>query len=362
MLPRLLRPPRGLHRVLGYFGAWLALGGGIVYLLLAPDPGRRLEAGGLAALLALLFAFIGLAAHYPCRATPLVGAGAARLLLTHGLAAIFSSSLWLLVGQLGVRARAAFGTDDLARLFEARRPALLALGALFYLLAAALHYVLLALEERELARRRELKLEVAAREAELAALRAQVNPHFLFNTLNSLAFLCGSDPKAARAMSIALGDFLRASLESGRERRVPLEREIELAHSYVALERFRFGERLGFEVVMALDAQGVPVPALLLQPLVENAVRHGVASLAAGGTIELRAERKGPELHVTVTNPYDPARPATGKRTGFGLAGAEERLRLAYGRAARCQKRGDGGIFVVEVTLPIEAPDADPVG
>ncbi|HEX4952763.1 MAG TPA: histidine kinase [Thermoanaerobaculia bacterium] len=362
MLPRLLRRPRGLDRALGYFGAWLVLGGGIVYLLLAPGEGRQLQAAGLAALLALLFAFIGLAAYYPCRATPLVGAGALRLVLTHALAALFSSSLWVLVGQLAVRAQTALGPDELARLFTARRPALLALGVLFYLLAAALHYVLLALEERELARRRELKLTVAAREAELAALRAQVNPHFLFNTLNSLASLCGSDPKAARAMSIALADFLRASLEIGREKRVPLEREIELAHSYVALERFRFGERLGFEVVMALEAQGVSVPALLLQPLVENAVRHGVASLTEGGTIELKAERKGAQLQVTVTNPYDPGRPATGKRTGFGLAGAEERLRLAYGRSARCVKRGDGGIFAVEIILPIEGADADPAG
>ena len=158
---------------------------------------------------------------------------------------------------------------------------------LLFLLSLAVHYVLLAFEAAREAERRQLELEILAREAELRALRAQIDPHFLYNSLNSISALTGSDAPGARRMCLLLADFLRNTLEVSARQRIPLAEELALAERYLSIEQVRFGSRLRIERRVDETAPACLVPPLLLQPLVENAVTHGIARLLEGGVIRL---------------------------------------------------------------------------
>jgi hypothetical protein len=308
---------------------------------------------------------MGLAAWYVCRATPWDARRPFEVLGTQGLAAVLSSGVWVGLGRLAAAAleRAVPWPGAGAR-FAGEAPWLFALGVPVYLLAAAVYYAVLAVERSRAAERQALEAEIKAREAELRALRAQLDPHFLFNSLNTLAALAVSDPQGARKMAILLAEFLRRSLRAGDRESIPLGEELAHAASYLAVERARFGDRLVFELAVDDAARSCAVPPLLLQPLVENAVRHGIAQLLEGGAIRLAARRDEGTLSIAVENPRDPDQPAS-RGGGIGLANVEARLRARYGSAARLAVSSPPGRFRVEITLPAaeaatEAADGRP--
>jgi len=218
-------------------------------------------------------------------------------------------------------------------------------------MAMAIHYLMLAFEASRESERRVLHSEVSTREAELRALRAQLNPHFLFNSLNSINALVGSDPEGARRMCESLGDFLRRTLALGSRDAVTLNEELSLVDRYYEIESVRFGERLRMERFIETGAERCLVPPLLLQPLVENAVTHGVAHVLEGGTVRVRAHRRGSGLTITVDNPCDPDRPP-GRGTGLGLRNVRERLDSAYGSDAFVTTEERDGRFVVTLEMP----------
>jgi two-component system sensor histidine kinase AlgZ len=201
---------------------------------------------------------------------------------------------------------------------------------------------------------------VLAREAELRALRAQIDPHFLFNSLQSISALTTADPAAARRMCLLLADFLRDTLALGARPRIPLGSELSLARRYLAIEQVRFGDRLRVEIAVAPDAEACGVPPLLLQPLVENAVTHGIAHLLEGGTVRVRAERRAASLVIDVENPSDPDRP-DGRGTGLGLRNVRQRLHSVYADDGMLQTEETGGRFIARLQLPLveTEPEAD---
>jgi LytS/YehU family sensor histidine kinase len=265
---------------------------------------------------------------------------------------VLSAGLWLLLGQGW-----AFSLDRLgvfpgaAEPYARSMPALFGLGLPLYLVAVVLHYLLLAVEESRAAESQALEDRVLAREAELRALKAQLDPHFLFNSLNAVAALAGSDPGAARKMAILLSEFLRRSLALGGHAAIPLAEELAHATSYLAVERVRFGDRLAVEEAIEEASRGCLVPPLVLQPLVENAVRHGVAQLLEGGVIRIEARVAAGRLSLAVENPCDPGHPAP-RGGGVGLANVAARLAARHGEAARLAVTAPPGRFRVEITLP----------
>jgi hypothetical protein len=353
MHPILTQPRRlGL-----YLLAWLCAGGLLSLALAVAEGGSTLEGLALGLPLGLAFAFISLGAWYPVRAAPLRAAGAPRHLATHGGAALLSSAAWCLFGlglARGLGRLPAFA--GAAERYQATLPFLYPVGVLLYLLAVAVHYLLVIFEESRQAERRALGLQILAREAELRALRAQINPHFLFNSLNSISALTLEDPPGARRMCELLGEFLRQSLRLGARERIPLADELALAAGFLAVARVRFGPRLRVSERVEDAARGVLLPPLLLQPLVENAVTHGVAQLLDGGEVLLAARREGPRLLLEVENDCDPERPRRAG-TGLGLENVRRRLEETWGRDARLEVREQEGRFRVEMTLPAdEAP------
>jgi sensor histidine kinase YesM len=348
-----------MHPILGdrrrlalYLLAWFP-----VALLLAV--GLRRDVGWLPALLfflplCLAYAFITLSSWYVCRVFPLDSrtTTSGTLTVVHVLAGVLVSAVW--VGMAGAWSRTIDffgGGRDAGGLFEEQQLTLFAIGALLFWMAAAVHYLLIAFEASREAETRALELNLLAREAELKALRAQIDPHFIFNSLHSISALTASDPAAARRMCILLADFLRDTLRLGANRHIPLADEFALAERFLAIEQIRLGPRLHITRETDDEATACLVPPLLLQPLVENAVVHGVAQLVDGGTIRMAASRVGPTLTITLENPCDPDRART-RGVGLGLDLLRKRLANQFGALDAVQAAEREGSFRVEVRIP----------
>jgi signal transduction histidine kinase len=208
------------------------------------------------------------------------------------------------------------------------------------------------------ARAKELRayeLEARLAEARLETLKAQLRPHFLFNTLNAISAFVEKDPKVARRMTAHLGDLLRHSLESSNRNEVPLAEELATVDDYLAIQQIRFAGRLIVEREVAPDTLGASVPGFLLQPLIENAVEHGLLEKPGEGHILLRVERSDGLLRLTVRDDGVGLPAAESERTtGFGLKNVRERLQALYGEKGRLSLTNGAGVTVT-VTLPWRA-------
>jgi signal transduction histidine kinase len=207
-------------------------------------------------------------------------------------------------------------------------------------------------------RQRTAEAEALAREAQLQALRYQLNPHFLFNTLNTISTLVTEgDAPAANRMLSHLARFLRVTLDGVEADQIPLSEELLYAEEYLAIEKARLGERLQVTWAIAPGTEDALVPVLLLQPLAENAIRHGIAPSPGGGVLHISADRDGSRLRCRVSDDGVGCRaPADGEdrpRRGLGLANTIKRLRVLYGEDHRLAVRWpeDGGCSV-EIELP----------
>ena len=202
-----------------------------------------------------------------------------------------------------------------------------------------------------------LRLVASVKEAELRALKSQINPHFIFNSLNSLRGLIDENPDRARQAVTQLANLLRYSLQSGHLETVPFEDELRTVNDYLALEQVRHEERLRVRLDIAPGALNLSLPPMLLQTLVENAVKYGIAPRREGGEIAIIARCERGQLRLQVTNPGTLA--ANGGSTGVGLRNAAERLQLLFGARATLDLREEPtGRVVAEVCVPL-APAAD---
>ncbi len=323
-------------------GGLLVLAGGLTFL----------EAASLAAPLGLLYAFLCLSSWYLCRAFPI---DSSRLLATASalaVASVVAASLWLLAGTTLAWLLALLPVfENLPDRLAHAGPVVFLLGVLLYLLVLAMHYVLEAAEAARDQERRAAELRTLAREAELETLRERLNPHFLFNSLNSIAALVAIRPEEARTMCALLSDFLRTTLGMSARVSISLREELALAHRYLAVERVRFGDRLMVREDFDPAAADTLVPPLLLQPLVENAVKHGIAGRLEGGTLSLVTKRSGDRVSIVVENPADADAPKV-EGTGLGLANVARRVAASWGDSGRFAARRVDKTYRVEIELP----------
>jgi two-component system, LytTR family, sensor histidine kinase AlgZ len=263
----------------------------------------------------LLLGAIGLASRFLCRAMPLRTTPLSRIFVAQAGSTVAVTGLWVVtwrawLGFIGMPA-------DTSIIFG--------VAAVLYAATVVVHYLVIEIDNAREAEEAALRYQVLAREAELKAFKAQVDPHFLYNSLNAVASLCGSQPQEARRMAQLLADFFRLMLRLGSRERITLAEEMELVSRYLDIEKVRFGDRLGLTIAIDDEARGVLVPPLLLQPLAENAVRHGIASLLEGGTIDVRAHVTDGMLRIAIENPTDPDRPPSSGE-GIGLQNARGRV------------------------------------
>jgi hypothetical protein len=350
-----MHPLLGGLRQLGlYLLTWLPLVAILVYMLTRSGEISRYEAVALTIPLCVVYAALCLAAYYPCRAIPLEKSGFLKLLLTHLTAAVLLATLWIHLAK-GIAAGLSrwHGFSHLEERLVPFYPTLWMTGLLLYALAVTFHYVALAQQAQREAQERALEAQVLARDAELKALRAQVNPHFLFNCLHSISALTSVDAAKAREMCILLADFLRTTLRLGRQETITLEEELALIRGYLAIEKVRFGTRVRMEEQVEKETLGLSLPPLLLQPLVENAIRHGIANLPEGGTIRLSAHRNQNAVAITVENSFDPDTPSSLK-TGLGLDNVRRRLHTRYGNEAAVSVSTNNSLFTVQLRVPMQ--------
>lgn len=191
-----------------------------------------------------------------------------------------------------------------------------------------------------------------AKDAELFKLRQQLQPHFLFNSLNSISALAGSQPEKARHMIQQLSEFLRGTLRKDDQESISLQEEIDYLQLYLDIEKVRFGHRLDTNVSVSEDAAKLHLPVLILQPIVENAIKFGLYDTTEAVTITIHAEAIPNALRIEVSNPFDPETSTVSKGTGFGLSSIQRRLYLIYGRNDLLKIAHTENIFTCTIEIP----------
>jgi sensor histidine kinase YesM len=341
------------ERFLLYLAAWIPIAGILGALVKKAGTLTWGESLLLTVPMAIVYAFVCLTSFYLCRTFPLRSTEYPRLFWIYALGAVLSSGLWILVGQaLGLLFHQGLSFPPLTGENESIIQLFFLIGILLFLLTVFMHYLMIAVDDSRAKEQQALQQSVLAREAELrAALRAQIHPHFLFNSLNSISALTTSDPSAARGMSIRLAEFLRKTLGFGASESVTLAREIALVEDYLAIEKTRFGSRLHFRKAIEEPALRCLIPPLILQPLVENAVNHGISHLSEEGTILISAHVTDGRLTIRVENPVDPDYlPA--RKKGVGLENVKRRLAAIHGIEGRLTAEQTAGRFLAEITAP----------
>jgi LytS/YehU family sensor histidine kinase len=213
-----------------------------------------------------------------------------------------------------------------------------------------LWYTLLEQQENE---QRKEEAEKISKDAELLKLRQQLQPHFLFNSLNSISALAGTQPEKARHMIQQLSDFLRGTLKKEEHQQVSLQEEIHHLQLYLDIEKVRFGHRLQTKLEVDEQAASMLIPVLLLQPVVENAIKFGLYDTTENVLIRIKADgTKKDMLEILIENPYDPSTTIATQGTGFGLASIARRLYLLYARQDLIRTSKTDQLFTTHILIP----------
>ena len=344
-------PVTGSKRaILTYSFVWLLISAtqGILYYYVLQFPVSVLISDALVS--NFLFGFLGLLAWYPTRYIPFQKHSPFYSIMAHVVAGLLVLGVWVLLTIAILNA--AFSKQEIYIEFLNGSIAWRAmLGGLVYLVLVLVYYLVTNSQKLQERAQQEERLKSLVREAELNMLKSQINPHFLFNSLNSIASLTMSNPDEARDMIIRLSDFLRYSLKHRENEFVPLQEELGRMKDYLAIEKVRFGEKLLYEFVIGEECEKFPVPTMIFQPLFENAIRHSVYESVDPVTIRFTCTPEQGFMKTVITNDYDPAVPSM-KGTGVGLQNVRQRIELSYKEKASIHWSGKDEEFTVTILFP----------
>lgn len=214
------------------------------------------------------------------------------------------------------------------------------------------NWLLHNLQEQKEREQRQNAAEQLVKEAELARLRQQLQPHFLFNSLNSISALAGTKPNEARKMIQQLSDFLRGTLKKDEQQTVPLNEELEHLKLYLEIEKVRFGHRLQVDIQIEPENLVANLPPLLLQPIVENAIKFGLYDTVEDITISISAQVENNVLYVQIKNPFDSDTQQANEGTGFGLSSVQRRLFLLFARNDLMATEKSNNQFITSLKIP----------
>jgi sensor histidine kinase YesM len=336
------------------YAIWLTIGFLLAALLVLTNISPWINALIFAVPASLLFGSLSASAYYVARSLPMKKRSFFIVAGVFGGTAIISGIIWGVLcffwNKITLLSDESWAGIEMNQHLASL---LLICGALLYLLSILAYDVLLALDNIRQAERREAASEVLARDAELQVLRTQINPHFLFNSLNSISALTAIDAAGARDMTIELAQFFRQTLALSEKQKIPLSDEIALCNHFLAIEKIRFGKKLQVQMRIDPDSENCLLPPMLLQPLLENAIKHGIRDLVDGGTIELSSKVRAPWLFVAIDNPVD-IHPSSTQGTGTGLKNLQARLRSLYSDKSRVEWQLTQQVFRIEIALPLE--------
>ena len=237
--------------------------------------------------------------------------------------------------------------------WETTFPYRIGTGVFIYGLIVLSYFLFVSLTNLSEKNAKEARLESLVKETELKMLRSQINPHFLFNSLNSISSLTITDPEKARDMVIKLSEFMRYALSRKDEQPVSLQHELDNLRLYLDIEKVRFGDKLTTEEIIEPGCLDFKIPVMLLQPLYENAVKHGVYESTESVRIITQAKMIDGYFEISISNNYYPA-PSLKKGTGTGLLNVTRRLELFYGNKGSIKTTKENGIYTVTLYLPVD--------
>ena len=259
--------------------------------------------------------------------------------------------LWLLVSRT-LLMMVIKEASDYERFFSQSVPIRLAIGFLVVGCMSLISVLWYTIHDQREIEKRKSEAEKLSKEAELYKLRQQLQPHFLFNSLNSINALIGSQPQKATYMIQQLSDFLRGTLKKEENQWISLDEELQHLNLYLEIEKVRFGHRLSTEIKNETNGMQLQLPAMLLQPVVENAIKFGLYDTTGDITICIAAGKQDGHLILQVKNPFDPETSSPKKGTGFGLSSVQRRLYLLFARNDLLQTEVKEQQFITTIKIP----------
>jgi sensor histidine kinase YesM len=299
-----------------------------------------------------IYSGISLVLWYPFRYFNHTIIKLAVLISNLAIAGVITVALWVIISKL--LTSALFPQDNNYQAYwDATFPYRIGTGVFIYGLIILTYYLFVSLSNLSEKNAKEARLESLVKETELKMLRSQINPHFLFNSLNSISSLTITDPEKARDMVVKLSEFMRYALSRKDEQPVSLQNELENLRLYLDIEKVRFGNKLTTEEIIETNCLDFKIPVLLLQPLYENAVKHGVYESTESVRIITQVKIIDGYIEIIISNNYDPA-PSLRRGTGTGLLNVTRRLELFYGNKASIKTSKENGIYTVTLYIPTE--------
>ena len=252
-----------------------------------------------------------------------------NIVFTHAGAALITIGLWIVGGEFIMKLL--YPDTNWVTLFADTRYWRMMIGAMYYCMIVLVYYFVLYYNNFQQKTKKEVELNNLIKEAEIKMLRSQINPHFIFNSLNSISYLTMTEPEKAQEMIIKLSEFLRYSLGKTDQTQTSLGNEMKNIQLYLDIEKVRFGDRLRFESQIEKQCLEHLVPGMILQPLIENAIKYGVYESIDGATINIKCNHDQQFLKIVLTNSYENSS-SKHKGEGIGIKNISERLKLLYGR------------------------------
>lgn len=299
-----------------------------------------------------IFFTLGISFWYSTKFISFEAYSTVKIVTNHITAAFFTSAVWVLLGYwiltslfAGDRIYLNFLFDSLVWRFF--------IGMLFYLIIVAVIYIIIYYGNFQEKVLREAELKALVKEAELKTLKYQINPHFIFNALNSISALTITEPNLAREMTINLSSFLRKTLSSNEVQINKLEEELNNAKLYMGIEKIRFGDKFTYTEEIGEGCCELEVPSMILQPIFENAIKHGVYESIEPVNIHFNCEEQLDYMKITITNNYD-EESVPHKGEGIGITNIQSRLRMIYNQDNLLKFSKNDGLFTVTIFIPLE--------
>lgn len=296
----------------------------------------------------LLFALIGIAIWYAVIYSFPDKIGVLNLIINHVTSATVLILVWVFTGGFLIKL---LTTDHISDFFNKHFFWYFFAGVIYYSIFVLIYYLIIYNSNLKERKKNEDRLLSMVKEAELNMLKSQINPHFLFNSLNSISSLTITNPAKAQEMIIKLSDFLRYSISRNNNQKSPLYLELENIQRYLDIEKTRFGERLFYKPQFSEECANALLPVMILQPLFENAIKHGVYESTEPITLEATCSLESGYLIIILRNNFDPEAPSK-KGEGIGLKNIRERLRLTYHTEGLLQTKKTTDTFEVKLLIP----------
>ncbi len=297
----------------------------------------------------LVIGILGVAVWYVVRYNDPEKSSAGQMVVSHLAAALVFTTLWIILS--GILVKTVFNDPVYNNYLFGQLSARILGGLLFYALLGGICYIYVYREHNREKALREAEWEHQVREAQLNALRSQINPHFLFNSLNSIASLTLTNPEKAHGMVIALSDFMRFSLRRQQEDLVPLDVELKNIGLYLQIEKIRFGNNLNYRFEVENECSNHLIPNLILQPIFENAIKYGVYEASEPVEILLVARKMTGYMEIKIVNDFDPES-VPRKGEGVGLTNINDRLRIMYGSSRLLTAELGDNQFKITLMIP----------